>query len=55
MSGKDPWREAREGFEKWFKLSCYLYFVWIFLDILPYLPTQLVDRIIEAILRKLGI
>ena len=51
----DKWKEVREGFEKWLRLTCYLGFVWVFLDILPYLPPHIVDRLIEAVLRKFGI
>lgn len=52
---RDPWNEFRDGLDKWLKISCYLAFVWVFLDILPYLPNQIVDRIIDAVLRKIGI
>lgn len=52
---RDPWDEFRGGFDKWFKLSCYLAFVWVFIDILPYLPRHLADRIIEALLNKIGL
>ena len=51
----DPIREFRDGFDKWLKISCYLAFAWIFIDILPYLPQHIADRIIEAILGKLGL
>ena len=49
------WREFVANFEKWLKYTCYLAFVWVFLDILPLLPVHLADRIIEAVLRKIGI
>jgi predicted DCC family thiol-disulfide oxidoreductase YuxK len=49
------WDKVYEGFDQWFKITCYLGGVWVLLDVLPYLPTYLVDRIFEAVLRKLGI
>lgn len=55
MDDEDRWKEVRKGFDTWLKYSCYLGFVWIFLDILPYLPVHIVDRIIEAALVRLGI
>ena len=51
----DAWRTFVDGFEKWLKYTCYLGFVWVFLDILPYLPPKLADRIIEAALGRFGI
>lgn len=45
----------REGLDKWLKITCYLAFVWVFVDLLPYLPPHVVDRIFEAVMRKLGI
>jgi len=51
----DPWKEVREGFDKWLKLTCYIGFVWVFIDILPHLPPHLVDRIIDGLLKKLGL
>ena len=51
----DPWREFLANFEKWLKYSCYLGFVWVALDVLPLLPVHIADRIIEGVLRKLGI
>jgi len=48
-------KEVKDGLDKWIKISCYLGFVWVFIDILPYLPPHLVDRIIEAVLKRLGI
>ena len=47
--------EVRQGFDQWLKISCYLAFAWVFLDILPYLPPQLANRIIEALLSKIGL
>lgn len=51
----EVWKEFIANFEKWLKYTCYLGFVWVFLDILPLLPVHIADRIIEAALRKLGI
>lgn len=51
----DPWREVKEGFDKWLKLTCYLGFVWVFIDVLPYLPAHIVDRIVDGVLKKLGL
>lgn len=44
-----------DGFEQWLKISCYLGFVWVFVDLLPYLPPHLVDRIINGLLSKVGL
>ena len=52
---RDPWEEFKEGLDKWFKFSCYLGFVWVFLDILPHLPVHIAERIIEALLNKIGL
>lgn len=52
---RDPWEEFKEGFDKWLKISCYLGFAWVFIDILPLLPVHIADRLIEALLGKLGI
>ena len=51
----DLWREFIKGLEQWLKLTCYLGFVWVFLDILPYLPVHIVDRIIDGLLKKVGL
>jgi hypothetical protein len=51
----DRWEEVRNGFNQWLKISCYLAFFWVFIDLLKYLPPKLVDRIIEGLLGKLGI
>jgi hypothetical protein len=52
---KDSWKDVKDGFDKWLKLCCYVAAVWVFLDIIKYLPKEVSDRIIEALLRKLGI
>ena len=51
----DPWKEFAQNFERWLKLSCYLGFAWVFIDILPYLPRELADRIIDGLLAKVGL
>lgn len=51
----DPWKEVKDGFDKWLKLCCYLGFVWIFIDLLPHLPPHLVDRIVNGLLSKIGL
>ena len=48
-------KEVQDGLDKWFKITCYLAGVWVALDVVKYLPPTLVDRIFEAVLRKLGI
>ena len=39
----------------WMEISCKLWIVWWAFGFLQYLPPALADRIIEAVLRKLGI
>jgi len=51
----DPWREFLENLSKWLKYTCYLAFVWVFLDIIRFFPPHIADRIIEGVLRKLGL
>ena len=51
----DPIKELKDGFDKWLKISCYLAFAWVFIDILPYLPVWLADRLVNAILSKVGL
>jgi len=52
---KNHLKEAREGFEKWMKLACYVAGFWFLLDIIRYLPTEIADRVIESLLKRLGI
>jgi hypothetical protein len=47
--------EVKDGLDKWLKISCYLAGGWVFVDLLPYLPPKLVDRLFEAVLGRLGI
>ena len=54
-AGNEVWKEFIANFEKWLTYTCYLMFAWVFVDLLPYLPVFIVDRVIEAVLRKLGI
>lgn len=49
------WKELLENLDKWLKISCYLAFAWVFIDILPYLPVHIVDRIIDGLLSKVGL
>ena len=51
----DPMREFFENFDKWLKITCYLGFAWVFVDLLPYLPVFIVDRIVDALLSKVGL
>lgn len=55
MAKKDCLKEMREGFDKWVRLCCAIGVMWIFFNILPHLPTEIGNRIVEAILRKLGV
>ena len=55
MAKKDYLKEMREGFEKWIRLCAYAGVVWIFLDILPHLPAEIGGRIVNGLLKKLGI
>ena len=49
------WREFIANLEKWLKYSCYLAFIGVAFDFLQYLPMHIADRIIEGVLRKLGV
>lgn len=51
----DKWKEVRDGFDKWLKISCYLAFIWVGFYMLQFLPVHIAERIIEAILNRLGI
>ena len=51
----DQWRQFTENLSRWLKITCYLGFVWVFIDILPLLPVHIADRLIEGLLRKLGV
>ncbi len=44
-----------DAMDKWLRVVCYLAAAWIGFDILVTLPPELANRIIEAILRRLGI
>ena len=51
----DPMREFLDNLDKWLKITCYLGFAWVFVDLLPYLPVYIVDRIIDGLLSKVGL
>jgi hypothetical protein len=51
----DKWKEVKDGFDQWLKISCYLAFIWVGFDLLQYLPVYIAERIIEAALEYLGI
>lgn len=55
MAKRDYLKEARDGFEKWIRFCAYVWVIWIFLDVLPHLPTEVGKRIVDAIFKKLGI
>lgn len=48
-------KEFLANFEKWLKISCYLALAGVAFDFLKYLPPHIADRVIEAVLGKLGI
>lgn len=52
---QDPWKEVRDGFDKWLRITVYLGCVWVFLDILKVLPQELGDKIVAALLSKIGL
>jgi hypothetical protein len=52
---KDPLKEVREGVDQWIKITCYLMFAYVAVDMMQYLPIYIVDRIIEAVLKKVGL
>ena len=49
------WNDFWKNVVKWMTISCYAWIGWFLFSILPYLPTAIADRIIEAVLKKLGI
>ena len=51
----DKWKEAKDGFDKWLKINCYLAFIWVGFKVLQFLPADIANRVIEAFLEKLGI
>ena len=48
-------KEVQDGLDKWFKLNCYLAGIWVLLNVLPYIPPKIVDRIVEGLLSKVGL
>jgi hypothetical protein len=51
----DKWKEVKDGFDQWLKISCYLALIGVGLDLLQYLPVHIAERIIDAFLDYLGI
>jgi hypothetical protein len=51
----DKWKEVKDGFDQWLKISCYLALFGVGFDLLQYLPVYIAERIIAAVLEKLGI
>lgn len=51
----DKWKEVRDGLDKWLKISCYLAFIYVGFYMLRFLPVHIAERIIDAILNRLGI
>jgi hypothetical protein len=52
---EDRWKEVREGFDKWLKITCYLAFFYVGFYMLQFLPVHIAERIIEAALGYIGI
>jgi hypothetical protein len=51
----DKWKEVKDGFDKWLKITCYLALIGVGIHMLQFLPVYIAERIIEAFLGKLGI
>ena len=51
----DKWKEVKEGFDQWLKITCYLGFVWVGFKVLVFLPPDIANRVIEAFLEYIGI
>jgi hypothetical protein len=51
----DKWKEVRDGFDTWLKITCYLALIWVGFYLLRFLPVHIADRIIEAFFEYLGI
>ena len=51
----DKWKEAKDGFDKWLKINCYLAFIWVGFKALQFLPVDIANRVIEGILGYIGI
>jgi len=52
---KDPWKQVRDGFDKWIKISCYIACLYWLVGMLPYLPRELADKIVALLLSKIGL
>lgn len=55
MSDKDPLKEVREGVDQWIKITCYLLFIAWGFDMLQYLPVYIAEKIVAAVLAKVGL
>ena len=55
MADVDKWKEVKDGFDQWLKITCYLALIGVGFDLLQYLPVYIAERIIEAALGYLGI
>jgi hypothetical protein len=55
VAEKDYLKEAREGFEKWIRLVCFMAVIWIILDILPRLPEEIGKRVADKLLGMFGL
>lgn len=55
VAKRDYLKEMRDGFERWIKLCCVIGVLWIILNILPYLPTEIGNRVVDRLLRMFGI
>jgi hypothetical protein len=51
----DRWKEVKDGFDKWLKITCYLAFIGVGFHVLQFLPVYIAERIIDAFLDYLGI
>jgi len=49
------WAEFLNNLAKWLKITCYLALAGVAFDFLKYLPPHIADRVINALLNKLGI
>ena len=55
VAKRDYLKEARDGFEKWCKLACYVSVLWIILDILPHLPDEIGKKVADKMLGAVGL
>jgi hypothetical protein len=52
---EDRWKEVKDGFDKWLKITCYLGFIWVGFKVLQFLPVDIANRVIEGILGYIDI